>query len=121
MGTLKYFLLWNCGGVYSDLDITCRRSLVPLLEVSAWFPRASLVGVGNDYFFRNYKLTRNSAEETRTNYIFGMNFMNGAERHCLHSDHGGGITILPRIFYDEVYTFLVTTLEAYGKEMESLS
>ena len=33
----------------------------------------------------------------------------------------GDITILPRIFYYEVYTFLVTYLEAYGKEMESLS
>ena len=33
----------------------------------------------------------------------------------------GDITILPRIFYYVVYTFLVTYLEAYGKEMESLS
>jgi mannosyltransferase OCH1-like enzyme len=45
---LKYFLLWHYGGVYIDLDIGCRRPLDPLLEFSAWFPRASPLGVNND-------------------------------------------------------------------------
>ena len=45
---LKYFLLWHYGGVYIDLDISCRRPLDPLLEFSAWFPRASPLGVNND-------------------------------------------------------------------------
>jgi mannosyltransferase OCH1-like enzyme len=45
---LKYFLLWHYGGVYIDLDISCRRPLDPLLEFSAWFPRATPLGVNND-------------------------------------------------------------------------
>jgi mannosyltransferase OCH1-like enzyme len=45
---LKYFLLWHYGGIYIDLDISCRRPLDPLLEFSAWFPRASPLGVNND-------------------------------------------------------------------------
>lgn len=45
---LKYFLLWHYGGVYIDLDISCRRPLDPLLEFSAWFPRTSPLGVSND-------------------------------------------------------------------------
>ncbi|KAH8812239.1 nucleotide-diphospho-sugar transferase [Xylogone sp. PMI_703] len=45
---LKYFVLWHYGGVYMDLDISCRRSLDPLLEFSAWFPRASPLGINND-------------------------------------------------------------------------
>ena len=44
----KYFLLWHYGGVYMDLDISCRRALDPLLEFPAWFPRASPLGVNND-------------------------------------------------------------------------
>lgn len=31
-----------------DLDISCRRSLIPLLQFPAWFPRASPLGVNND-------------------------------------------------------------------------
>jgi mannosyltransferase OCH1-like enzyme len=45
---LKYFLLWHYGGVYMDLDISCRRALDPLLAFPAWFPRASPLGVNND-------------------------------------------------------------------------
>ncbi|KAE9992352.1 hypothetical protein EG327_009306 [Venturia inaequalis] len=45
---LKYFLLWHYGGVYMDLDITCRRALDPLLTVPAWFPRAQPLGVNCD-------------------------------------------------------------------------
>lgn len=44
----KYFVLWHYGGVYMDLDVSCRRPLQPLLEFPAWFPRAHPVGVGND-------------------------------------------------------------------------
>jgi mannosyltransferase OCH1-like enzyme len=45
---LKYFLLWHYGGVYMDLDISCRRALDPLLAFPAWFPRASPLGVNCD-------------------------------------------------------------------------
>jgi inositol phosphorylceramide mannosyltransferase catalytic subunit len=45
---LKYFLLWHYGGVYMGLDISCRRSLDPLLAFPAWFPRGSPLGINND-------------------------------------------------------------------------
>lgn len=44
----KYFVLWHYGGIYMDLDVSCRRPLQPLLEFSAWFPQTHPVGVGND-------------------------------------------------------------------------
>ena len=44
----KYFILHHHGGVYLDLDISCRRSLIPLLPFPAWVPRASPLGVNND-------------------------------------------------------------------------
>lgn len=45
---LKYFVLYNFGGVYMDLDIACRRTLDPLLQFPAWWPEASPLGVNND-------------------------------------------------------------------------
>ncbi|KAL6706800.1 hypothetical protein ACN47E_005136 [Coniothyrium glycines] len=45
---LKYFALYHFGGVYMDLDISCRRPLDPLLEFPAWYPEASPLGVNND-------------------------------------------------------------------------
>jgi mannosyltransferase OCH1-like enzyme len=45
---LKYFVLYHYGGVYMDLDISCRRPLDPLLQFTAWFPEASPLGVNND-------------------------------------------------------------------------
>ena len=45
---LKYFALYNFGGVNMDLDVACRRSLDPLLDFPAWFPEASPLGVNND-------------------------------------------------------------------------
>lgn len=45
---LKYFVLYHYGGVYVDLDISCRRPLDPLLQFPAWFPEASPLGVNND-------------------------------------------------------------------------
>jgi inositol phosphorylceramide mannosyltransferase catalytic subunit len=45
---LKYFILFHFGGVYMDLDIGCRRSLDPLLDFPAWWPKASPQGVNND-------------------------------------------------------------------------
>ena len=46
---LRYFLLWTYGGVYLDLDISCRRSLDPLLRpAAAFFPRTWPYGVSND-------------------------------------------------------------------------
>ncbi|KAG8624086.1 hypothetical protein KVT40_009062 [Elsinoe batatas] len=44
----KYFVLWHFGGIYMDLDITCRRSLEPLVHFPAWFPKAQPFGVNND-------------------------------------------------------------------------
>ena len=44
----KYFVLWHYGGVYMDLDISCRRPLDPLLPFPAWYPKASPFGVNND-------------------------------------------------------------------------
>ena len=44
----KYFVLYHYGGVYMDMDIGCRRSLIPLLRFPAWFPKASPLGVNND-------------------------------------------------------------------------
>jgi mannosyltransferase OCH1-like enzyme len=44
----KYFVLWHYGGVYMDLDISCRRALDPLLQFPAWYPKASPSGVNND-------------------------------------------------------------------------
>lgn len=41
---LKYFVLWHYGGVYMDLDISCRRSLRPLLPFPAWLPKATPFG-----------------------------------------------------------------------------
>ena len=45
---LKYFLLRHYGGVYMDLDVACRRPLDPLLQFSAWWPKARPLGVNND-------------------------------------------------------------------------
>ncbi|KAH8689462.1 nucleotide-diphospho-sugar transferase, partial [Talaromyces proteolyticus] len=45
---LKYFLLWRYGGVYIDLDVSCRRPLDGLLDFPAWFPRTQPMGVSND-------------------------------------------------------------------------
>lgn len=44
----KYFLLYHYGGIYMDLDISCRRPLNQLLEFPAWFPKAQPFGVNND-------------------------------------------------------------------------
>lgn len=45
---IKYFLLWHYGGIYIDMDMTCRRALNPLLPFPAWLPKASPLGVNND-------------------------------------------------------------------------
>jgi mannosyltransferase OCH1-like enzyme len=45
---LKYFLLWQYGGIYMDLDVSCRRPLDPFLEFSAWLPGTWPMGVSND-------------------------------------------------------------------------
>ncbi|KAK6002022.1 hypothetical protein QM012_002512 [Aureobasidium pullulans] len=44
----KHFLLWHYGGVYMDLDISCRRPLDPLFGFAAWLPKAAPFGVNND-------------------------------------------------------------------------
>ena len=44
----KYFILYHHGGVYLDLDISCRKSLAPLVDFPMWFPKASPLGVNND-------------------------------------------------------------------------
>lgn len=46
---LKYHLLHHYGGVYMDLDISCRRPLEPLMSGwPAWFPKAKPWGINND-------------------------------------------------------------------------
>lgn len=45
---LKYFLLLHYGGLYMDLDISCRRPMEPLMQFPAWLPKASPLGVNND-------------------------------------------------------------------------
>lgn len=44
----EYFLLWHYGGVYRNLDISCRRCLLPLLRSASWFPKAQPFGVNSD-------------------------------------------------------------------------
>ncbi|KAH9215882.1 nucleotide-diphospho-sugar transferase [Leptodontidium sp. 2 PMI_412] len=46
--SIRYFLLWHYGGVYIDLDVSCRRSLDPLLSFAAWFPKTQPYGISND-------------------------------------------------------------------------
>lgn len=45
---IKYFVLYHYGGVYMDMDISCRWSLHPLLQYPAWFPEALPLGINND-------------------------------------------------------------------------
>lgn len=45
---IKYFVLHHFGGFYLDLDIACRRSLIPLQPFPAWAPKAVPMGVNND-------------------------------------------------------------------------
>jgi mannosyltransferase OCH1-like enzyme len=44
----RYFFLWKFGGVYIDMDVSCRSSLDPLLNHSAWLPRTWPYGISND-------------------------------------------------------------------------
>lgn len=46
----KYFVLWHYGGIYMDMDISCRPKmpLIPLLQFPAWFRKTALLGVNND-------------------------------------------------------------------------
>jgi mannosyltransferase OCH1-like enzyme len=130
---LKYFILWHYGGVYVDLDISCRRSLDPLLEFPAWFPRASPLGVNNDLMASSAghplfgELVHGLSRHNRNLYFTyptvywstGPMFVNNilkewfrgsvanaaSEGASLGYSGAGDIAILPKIFYSEEYTF----------------
>lgn len=46
--TARYMLLHHFGGIYSDLDIECLRSMEPLCAHDVVLPRTAPVGVSND-------------------------------------------------------------------------
>ncbi|KAL2915935.1 hypothetical protein HK105_204358 [Polyrhizophydium stewartii] len=46
---VRYFILYEYGGVYLDLDIGCFRSMEPLLKFSAVIPKTSPIGFSNDF------------------------------------------------------------------------
>ncbi|KJX93058.1 hypothetical protein TI39_contig4426g00002 [Zymoseptoria brevis] len=128
---LKYFVLWHHGGVYMDLDITCRRPLDPLLNVPAWFPEASPLGLNNDLMASRaghpiLELMLRSLEwRSRWNLLFpyltifwstGPQFTGDMvqkwfERHPVFSNSTSSEPpsndwfVLPQVFYSEEYTF----------------
>ncbi|KAI8926879.1 nucleotide-diphospho-sugar transferase [Entophlyctis helioformis] len=46
---VRYFILYEFGGVYMDLDIGCTRSLEPLLKYPAVVPKTEPIGFSNDF------------------------------------------------------------------------
>jgi hypothetical protein len=47
----RYFVLHHYGGVYQDLDIGCKRPMLPLLNFDIVLPRTIPVGISNDLMF----------------------------------------------------------------------
>ncbi|KAF2844696.1 glycosyltransferase family 32 protein [Plenodomus tracheiphilus IPT5] len=130
---LKYFVLYHFGGIYMDLDIACRRSLDPLLDFPAWFPKASPMGVNNDLMAsttRHPVLKRMTQQLIPYNHnwifpyitiyrttgpLFTSNILQEWLTHSVNSRHTTNFPknesrhdtffVLPRIFYSEEYTF----------------
>jgi mannosyltransferase OCH1-like enzyme len=129
----KYFVLWHYGGVYMDLDISCRRALDPLLQFPAWYPKASPSGVNNDLMATraHHPLTGMMLEQLAPRdkdklfpyftifWSTGPQFVSGVLRSW-SSSHIGAVSpptkrpedldrnsvhILPQEFYSEKYTF----------------
>jgi mannosyltransferase OCH1-like enzyme len=129
----KYFVLWHYGGVYMDLDISCRRALDPLLQFAAWYPKASPSGVNNDLMATRarHPLTGMMLEQLAPRdkdrlfpyltifWSTGPSFVSGVLRSWSFKHVGAvspppkrpqdfdkdGVHILPQEFYSEKYTF----------------
>ncbi|KAH8711956.1 nucleotide-diphospho-sugar transferase [Phaeosphaeriaceae sp. PMI808] len=128
---LKYFVLYHYGGVYMDLDISCRRPLDPLLSFAAWFPEASPLGVNNDLMAARAKhpiVERMTTQLERhdKNWLFpyltifystGPQFTSDIlkewvehvreieSRTGLKTPNADSFSILPQIYYSETHTF----------------
>ncbi|EAT86875.1 hypothetical protein HBI56_137400 [Parastagonospora nodorum] len=132
--SLKYFALYHFGGVYMDLDISCRRPLDPLLQFSAWFPEASPLGVNNDLMAAAarhpiFKRMTTELERHDKNWLFpyltifwstGPQFTSDILKEwfehykieALKTQMERGIDaspssffVLPQVYYSEQYTF----------------
>ena len=128
---IKYFVLFHHGGIYMDLDIACRRPLDPLLDLPAWFPKASPLGVNCDLMASRarHPLLLHMLRELKPrnkNLLFpyitifwstGPQFASDMLRHWLKNPaYGSGcpnkktcgtdkVYVLPLPFYSEEYTF----------------
>lgn len=128
-------ILHHYGGVYLDLDVSCRRALDPLLHLPAWFPRAKPLGVNNDVMAarQGHPLTEKMIHRLRARDWFlgspwltifwstGPRFVSDILREWLSERHrpkkvvltkgvrenadADGFVILPPMFYSEEYTF----------------
>ncbi|KAG4420397.1 hypothetical protein IFR04_006509 [Cadophora malorum] len=122
--SIRYFLLWHYGGIYIDLDVSCRRPLDPLLTFPAWFPKTQPYGVSNDIIASTarhpvmLKLAlslHDHNERLGTGYttVFwstGPMFVNvilGKWFKAVENGDGNdGVRILPPMFYDRTgYSF----------------
>ena len=45
---IRYFILYHFGGIYLDLDVGCKKELVPFLKYDALLPRTDRISVSND-------------------------------------------------------------------------
>ncbi|KAG4434690.1 hypothetical protein IFR05_009836 [Cadophora sp. M221] len=122
--SIRYFLLWHYGGVYIDLDVSCQRSLDPLLDFAAWFPKTQPYGISNDIMASTprhpimLKLALSLQDHkgrfgtgyTTVFWATGPMFVNGILGRwfkAVGSGEGeGGVRILPPMFYDRTaYSF----------------
>lgn len=132
---IKYFILYHYGGVYLDLDISCRKNLSPLIDVPAWFPRAQPLGVNNDAMASRaghplmWKMC-DSLRRRDKNLIFpwvtifwttgprytsdmlqeylnehGVIGANNAKQRIKKNSDANAVYVLPPEFYSEEYTF----------------
>ncbi|KAH7323990.1 nucleotide-diphospho-sugar transferase [Rhexocercosporidium sp. MPI-PUGE-AT-0058] len=122
--SIRYFLLWHYGGIYIDLDVSCRRSLDPLLAFAAWFPKTDLYSVSNDIMASiprhsiMLKLALSLQDHngwfgtgyTTVFWATGPMFVNGILGKWFevvgNVEGEDGVRILPPMFYDRTpYTF----------------
>lgn len=132
---IKYFILNHYGGIYLDLDVSCRKALRPLLDFPAWFPRASPLGVNNDimasrpghplmwYMIDNLKRRDKNllfpwvtvfwttgpkyTSDILQTFIHGhgIHGANNAKERIRKNSDANAVYVLPREFYSEDYTF----------------
>lgn len=132
---IKYFILWHYGGVYLDLDVSCRKKMDPLINNPAWFPRASPMGVNNDVMASRaghplmWKMVDGLMPRDK-NLIFpwvtifwttgpkftsdmlqgylyehGVYGANGGKERFKKDKDPNAVYVLPREFYSEEFTF----------------